>query len=169
MLDGLYRPRAVAVIGASSKQLSIGYRVLENLRAHDFRGAIYPINPKERSIRSFRCHKSVLDVDDEIDLANISIPARFVPKAVEECGEKGIKFVIIHSAGFREVGPQGQELESQVLDVARTYGIRVYGPNSQGVMNSDPEVSLYANFTFTPMKPGNISILAQSGGVAELL
>ncbi|MHC4140503.1 MAG: acetate--CoA ligase family protein [Planctomycetota bacterium] len=169
MLDGLYRPRAVAVIGASSKQLSIGYRVLENLRAHDFRGPIYPVNPKERSIRSFRCHKSVLDVDDEIDLANISIPARFVPEAVEECGEKGIKFVIIHSAGFREVGPQGQELESQVLDVARTYGIRVYGPNSQGVMNSDPDVSLYANFTFTPMKPGNISILAQSGGVAELL
>ena len=169
MLDGLYRPRAVAVIGASSKQLSIGYRVLENLRAHDFKGPIYPINPKEQSISSLECHKSVLEVDDEIDLANISIPARFVPKAVEECGEKGIKFVVIHSAGFREVGPQGQELESQVLDVARRYGIRVYGPNSQGVMNSDPEVSLYANFTFTPMKPGNISILAQSGGVAELL
>jgi acetyltransferase len=159
----------VAVIGASTKQLSIGYRVLENLRAHDFQGPIYPINPKERSIRSFKCHRSVLDVDDEIDLANISIPAQFVPQAVEECGEKGIKFVIIHSAGFREVGPEGQQLENQVLDVARKYGIRVYGPNSQGVMNSDPDVSLYANFTFTPMKPGNISILAQSGGVAELL
>jgi acetyltransferase len=169
MLDGLYKPRAVAVIGASTKPLSIGYRVLENLRAHDFKGPIYPINPRERSVRSFRCHRSVLEVDDEIDLANISIPARFVPAAVEECGEKGIKFVIIHSAGFREVGPEGEALEQQVLEVARRYGIRVYGPNSQGVMNSDPEVSLYANFTFTPMKPGNISILAQSGGVAELL
>jgi acetyltransferase len=169
MLDGLYKPRAVAVIGASAKTLSIGYRVLENLRAHDFKGPIYPINPRERSVRSFKCHRSVLDVDDEIDLANISIPAKFVPQAVGECGEKGIKFVIIHSAGFREVGPQGEELENQVLEVARQYGIRVYGPNSQGVMNSDPAVSLYANFTFTPMKPGNISILAQSGGVAELL
>ena len=79
MLDGLYKPRAVAVIGASSKPLSIGYRVLENLRAHDFKGPIYPINPRERSIRSFRCHRSVLDVDDEIDLANISIPARLSP------------------------------------------------------------------------------------------
>ncbi|MHC4318426.1 MAG: acetate--CoA ligase family protein [Planctomycetota bacterium] len=169
MLDGLYKPRAVAVIGASTKPLSIGYRVLENLRAHDFKGPIYPINPRERSVRSFRCHRSVLEVDDEIDLANISIPAKFVPGAIEECGEKGIKFVIIHSAGFREVGPEGEALEHQVLEVARKYGIRVYGPNSQGVMNSDPAVSLYANFTFTPMKPGNISILAQSGGVAELL
>ncbi|MHC4217920.1 MAG: acetate--CoA ligase family protein [Planctomycetota bacterium] len=169
MLDGLYRPRGVAVIGASTKTLSIGHRVLENLKAHDFRGALYPINPREQSIGSLACFKSVLDVDGEIDLANISIPARFVPQAVQECGEKGIKFVIIHSAGFREVGPEGEELEKQVLDVARRYGIRVYGPNSQGVMNSDPEVSLYANFTFTPMKPGNISILAQSGGVAELL
>lgn len=169
MLDGLYKPRAVAVIGASTKTLSIGYRVLENLRAHDFKGPIYPVNPREASIRSFRAYKSVLDIPDEVDLANISIPAKFVPGAVEECGEKGIKFVIIHSAGFREVGSGGQELESQVLEVASRYGIRVYGPNSQGVMNSDPRVSLYANFTFTPMKPGNISILAQSGGVAELL
>jgi acetyltransferase len=169
MLDALYRPRAVAVIGASTKPLSIGYRVLENLRTHDFKGPIYPVNPRERSVRSFRCYRSVLDVDDEIDLANISIPAKFVPQAVDECGRKGIKFVIIHSAGFREVGPEGAELEQQVLEVARRHGIRVYGPNSQGVMNSDPEVSLYANFTFTPMRPGNISILAQSGGVAELL
>jgi acetyltransferase len=169
MLDGLYKPRAVAVIGASTKTLSIGYRVLENLRMHDFKGPIFPINPRERSVRSFRCYRSVLDVPDEIDLANISIPAKFVPKAVEECGEKGIKFVIIHSAGFREVGEKGQALENEVLETARRHGIRVYGPNSQGVMNSDPEVSLYANFTFTPMKPGNISILAQSGGVAELL
>ncbi|MBW2261671.1 MAG: acetate--CoA ligase family protein [Deltaproteobacteria bacterium] len=169
MLDGLYKPRAVAVIGASTKTLSIGYRVLENLRMHDFRGPIFPINPRERSVRSFRCYRSVLEVPDEIDLANICIPAKFVPKAVEECGEKGIKFVIIHSAGFREVGEKGQALENEVLETARRYGIRIYGPNSQGVMNSDPEVSLYANFTFTPMKPGNISILAQSGGVAELL
>ncbi len=169
MLDGLYKPRAVAVIGASTKTLSIGYRVLENLRMHDFKGPIFPINPRERSVRSFRCYRSVLEVPDEIDLANISIPAKFVPQAVEECGEKGIKFVIIHSAGFREVGEKGLALENQVLETARRYGIRVYGPNSQGVMNSDPGVSLYANFTFTPMKPGNISILAQSGGVAELL
>ncbi|MHC4413697.1 MAG: acetate--CoA ligase family protein [Planctomycetota bacterium] len=169
MLDGLYKPRAVAVIGASSKELSIGYRVLENLKSHDFKGPIYPINPRERSICSLKCYKSVLEVQDEIDLANISIPARFVPNAVQECGEKGIKFVIIHSAGFREVGPEGEALENQVLEVARKHGVRIYGPNSQGVMNSDPEVSLYANFTFTPMKPGNISILAQSGGVAELV
>ncbi len=169
MLDGLYRPRSVAVIGASTKELSIGYRVLENLRLHDFKGPIFPINPREKAIRSFKSYSSILEVPDEVDLANISIPAKFVPAAVEECGQKGVKFVIIHSAGFCEVGPKGEELEKEVLAVARKHGIRVYGPNSQGVMNSDPKVSLYANFTFTPMRPGTISILAQSGGVAELL
>lgn len=169
MLDGLYRPRSVAVIGASTKELSIGYRVLENLRMHDFKGPIFPVNPREKAIRSFKCYKSVLDIPDEVDLANISIPAKFVPGALKECGEKGVKFAIIHSAGFKEVGHQGEELEKEVLRVAREHSIRIYGPNSQGVMNSDPAVSLYANFTFTPMKPGNISILAQSGGVAELL
>ena len=81
----------------------------------------------------------------------------------------GVKFVIIHTAGFSEMGPEGAKLQDALLDAARRYGVRVYGPNSQGVMNSDPDVSVYANFTFTPMRPGRASILAQSGGVAELL
>jgi acetyl coenzyme A synthetase (ADP forming)-like protein len=169
MLDGLYKPRAVAVIGASRNELSIGYRVLANLRDNRFTGSIFPVNPKEPDILGLKAYKSVLEIPDEVDLANISIPARFVPAAVEDCGKKGIKFVIIHSAGFREVGPEGEKLEKAAVETARRYGMRVYGPNSQGIMNSDPAVSVYANFTFTPMKPGNISILAQSGGIAELL
>ncbi|MFH1435922.1 MAG: acetate--CoA ligase family protein [Pseudomonadota bacterium] len=169
MLDGLYRPGAIAVIGASKKTLSIGYRVLANIIDNKFTGPIFPVNPKEDSILDLKAYKSVLDIPQEVDLANISIPAKFVPAAMDECGRKGIKFAIIHTAGFKEVGPEGAKLESTVLEIARKYGMRVYGPNSQGVMNSDPGVSLYANFTFTPMKPGSISILAQSGGVAELL
>ena len=169
MLDGLYKPRAIAVIGASKKTLSIGYRVLANIKDNKFTGPIFPVNPKEDSILDLKAYKSVLDIPGDVDLANISIPAKFVPGAMDECGRKGIKFAIIHTAGFKEVGPEGAKLENTVLEIARKYGIRVYGPNSQGVMNSDPKVSLYANFTFTPMKPGSISILAQSGGVAELL
>ena len=169
MLHTLFHPKSVAIIGASTKELSIGNVITKNLLKYEYKGPIYPINPKAPEVRGVKAYPSIKGVPGDIDLAHICIPAKFAPMAIDECGEKGIKFVIIHSAGFREVGEKGLALENEVLETARRYGIRVYGPNSQGVMNSDPGVSLYANFTFTPMKPGNISILAQSGGVAELL
>jgi len=169
MLDGLFKPRSVAIIGASANPLSIGHIVLRNLTEFGFQGPIYPINPKAAQIRSFRCYKSVLDVPDEIDLVNISIAAKLLPAVIEECGKKGVKFAIVHSAGFKEMGPEGIKREQELVAMANSYGIRIFGPNSQGVQNSAPEVSVYANFTFVPMKPGNVSILAQSGGVGEML
>jgi acetyltransferase len=110
-----------------------------------------------------------MDVPDEIDLVNISIAAKLLPSVIEECGKKGVKFAIVHSAGFKEMGPDGIKREQELVAMANSHGIRIFGPNSQGVQNSAPEVSVYANFTFVPMKPGNISILAQSGGVGEML
>ncbi|MFH1313677.1 MAG: acetate--CoA ligase family protein [Candidatus Eisenbacteria bacterium] len=169
MLDALFRPRSVAIIGASNNPLSIGHIVMQNLLDHDFKGPIYPINPKARFIKSFRCYPSIADVPDEIDLVNISIKNTLVPYVLEDCGKKGVKFAIVHTAGFKEVGGDGIALEKQIVEVAHKYGMRVYGPNSQGIQNSDPEVSVYANFTFVPMSPGNISIVAQSGGVGETL
>ncbi|MFH1891494.1 MAG: acetate--CoA ligase family protein, partial [Candidatus Zixiibacteriota bacterium] len=88
---------------------------------------------------------------------------------LEDCGKKGVKFAIVHTAGFKEVGEEGLALEKQIVEIAHKHGMRVYGPNSQGIQNSDPSVSIYANFTFVPMTPGNISIVAQSGGVGETL
>ena len=169
MLDALFNPRAVAVIGASNKPLSIGHRVMRNIIGSGYKGKLYPIHPKEASIQDVRAYPSIEEVPGEVDLVNIAIRNVFVPQVMEHCGRKGVKFVIIHTSGFREIGGQGVELERQIVEIATRYGMRIYGPNSQGVMNSDPEVSLYANFTFTPMTPGNISICAQSGGVAELL
>jgi acyl-CoA synthetase (NDP forming) len=169
MLDTLFRPRGVAVIGASNNTFSIGNRVVKNLLTHDFKGPIFPIHPKEPEILGLKAYPSILDVPGPVDIACIVVKNTMVPQVVEDCGKMGVKFVIIHTAGFREMGPEGAKLEDALLDAARRYGIRVYGPNSQGVMNSDPEVSVYANFTFTPMRPGKASILAQSGGVAELL
>ncbi|MFH1529412.1 MAG: acetate--CoA ligase family protein [Pseudomonadota bacterium] len=168
-LDPLYRPNGVAVIGASNKPLSIGHRVVTNLLENGYKGAVYPVHPKETEVLGLTAYPSVLDIPGQVDLVNICIRNIFVPQAVEECGRKGVKFVIIHTGGFREAGGDGTILEDRVMETARKYGVRVYGPNSQGVMNSDPAVSLYANFTFTPMKPGGVSILAQSGGVAEVL
>ncbi len=169
MLDGLFKPRSVAVIGASNNPLSIGHIVIQNLVDHNYKGAIYPINPKSKVIKSFKAYPSIGDVPDEIDLVNISIKNTLVPIVLEDCGKKGVKFAIVHTAGFKEVGEEGLQLEKQIVEIAHKHGMRIYGPNSQGIQNSDPSVSVYANFTFVPMKPGNISIVAQSGGVGETL
>lgn len=169
MLDGLFRPRAIAVVGASNNPFSIGYIVIRNLAAHGFKGPIFPINPKGGSIQSFKTFRSVLDVPDEIDLVNISVSHNLVPGVIEECGRKGIKFAIVHTAGFKEVGGDGIRREQEMVALAHRHGMRIFGPNSQGVQNSDPEISAYANFTFVPMKPGNVSIVAQGGGMGEVL
>lgn len=169
MLDALFKPRSVAIIGASNNPLSIGHIVMQNLLDHGFKGPIYPINPKSPAIRSFKAYASIKDVPDAVDLVNISIKNTLVPYVLEECGKKGVKFAIVHTAGFKEVGEEGLQLERQIVEVAHKYGMRIYGPNSQGIQNSDPAVSVYANFTFVPMSPGNISIVAQSGGVGETL
>ncbi|MBI5480128.1 MAG: acetate--CoA ligase family protein [Deltaproteobacteria bacterium] len=169
MLDGLFRPRGIGVIGASNNPYSIGYIVIRNLQEHGYKGPIFPINPKGGHIRCFKAFKSILDVDDPIDLVNISVAAKLIPQVIEDCGKKGVKFCIVHSAGFKEVGPEGIKREQEMVALAHEYGMRIFGPNSQGAQNADPEISSYANFTFVPMRPGNISIVAQGGGMGEML
>ncbi|MBM4130035.1 acetate--CoA ligase family protein, partial [bacterium] len=149
---------------------SIGHIVVRNLVRYGFRGPVFPVNPKGGCIRSMQAYRSILDVpSDTIDLVNISIKNTLVPGVLEECGQKGVKFAIVHSAGFKEVGPEGEALQARMVETAHRHGIRVFGPNSQGIQNADPEVSVYANFTFVPQAPGNISIIAQGGGMGEML
>jgi len=169
MLDALLRPRAVAVIGASGKELSIGNRVIKNLIDFGFKGAIYPINPKADEIRGLKAYPSILDCPGEVDVVHMVIPAKFVPQAVEDCGKKGVKHIIINSGGFSETGPEGEAIEKDFLARAYKYGIRIFGPNCQGIINSDPDIRAYCNFTFTKPDPGFISIVALSGGVAEVI
>ncbi len=169
MLDALFRPKAVAVIGASSKELSIGNRVIKNLIDFGFKGAIYPINPKADEIRGLKAYPSILDCPGDVDVVHMVIPAKFVPQAVEDCGKKGVKHIIINSGGFSETGPEGEAIEKDFLARAGKFGIRIFGPNCQGVINSDPEIRAYCNFTFTKPDPGFISIVALSGGVAEVI
>jgi acetyltransferase len=169
MLEALFRPKSVAVIGASAKELSIGNRIIKNLIDFGYTGAIYPINPKADEIRGVKAYPSIFDVPGDIDLAHMVIAGKFVPTAVEECGKKGIKAIIINSAGFTEIGPEGAALQKDFLERAKKYGIRILGPNCQGIINTDPAVRAYCNFTFTKPEPGFISIVAQSGGVGELI
>ncbi|MCB2146083.1 MAG: acetate--CoA ligase family protein [Deltaproteobacteria bacterium] len=169
MLDTLFNPKGVAVIGASGKELHIGNRVIKNLLDFGYQGGIYPINPKADEIRGIKAYKSILDVPGQVDVAHMVIPAKFVPMAVEDCGKKGVKHIIINSGGFSETGPEGAEIERVFLEKAKAYGIRIFGPNCQGIINSDPAVRAYCNFTFTFPDAGHISIVALSGGVAEVI
>jgi acyl-CoA synthetase (NDP forming) len=168
-LESLFRPKSVAVIGASTKPLSIGNRVLKNLIDFGFKGSIYPINPKADEVRGIKAYKSILDTPGNIDVVHMVIPAKFVPQAVSDCGQKGVKNIIINSGGFSESGPQGAAIEKDFLARAAQFGIRILGPNCQGIINSDPDIRAYCNFTFTRPEPGYISIAALSGGVAEVI
>jgi acetyltransferase len=169
MLESLFNPRAVAIIGASTKRLHIGNRIVKNLLDFGFKGPVYPINPKADKIRGLKAYGSILDVPSDVDVVHMVIPARFVPQAIDDCGQKGVKFVILNGGGFAEVGPQGAAIQQDCLSRARERGIRILGPNCQGIINTDPEVRAYCNFTFTRPDPGSISIVALSGGVAEVI
>ncbi|TYO99417.1 acetyltransferase [Geothermobacter ehrlichii] len=169
MLDALFWPKAVALVGASTKELSIGNVIIRNLQRYGYTGQIYPINPKAPEVCGLKAYPSLAEVPGEVDLAHIIVPSRFVPQAMKECGEKGVKAVIINTAGFSELGEEGARLQAEFLEHARAYGIRVFGPNCQGIINSDPKVKAYCNFTFTYPEPGSISVVALSGGVGALI
>ncbi len=169
MLDALFKPRAVAVIGASTKELHIGNRIIKNLLDFGFKGPIYPINPTADEVRGVKAYPSILDVPTDVDVVHVVIPAKYVPLAITDCGKKGVKFVILNGGGFAEVGPEGAAIQEDCLVRARQAGIRIFGPNCQGIINTDPSVRAYCNFTFTRPDPGFISIVALSGGVAEAI
>lgn len=169
MLEKLFNPRSVAIIGASAKELSIGNVITKNLLHFKFHGPIYPINPNAGEIRGLKAYPTIFDVPGDIDLAHIVIPPPFVPQAIEECGKRGIKAIIVNTAGFKEMGAEGEALEKQIVENAKKYGVRVFGPNCQGIINTDPEIKAYCDFTFTYPKHGHISIVAQSGGVGAII
>lgn len=169
MLDALFRPSSIAVIGASRTSHGIGSAVLQNLVTHRFRGAIYPIHPSGGELHGLRVYSSITQVPTDVDLVNIAVHRDKLTSVIEQCARKGVKFAVIHSAGFQEVGAEGAQLQKRLVSLANHHGIRVLGPNCQGVQNSDSTVSMYANFTFTPMTRGPVGILAQAGGIGEML
>ncbi|MCX6156187.1 MAG: acetate--CoA ligase family protein [Candidatus Kapabacteria bacterium] len=169
MLDSLFKPRSVALIGASTKELSIGNVIIKNLQRFNFKGPIYPINPKAPEIRGIKAYPTIFDVPGDIDVAHIVIPPEQVPQAVEDCGKKGVKNIIINTAGFKEMGAHGEALQDDFVARGKKYGVRLFGPNCQGIINTDPEFNAYCDFTFTYPEPGHISIVAQSGGVGAFI
>ena len=149
----------------------MGNRIIENLVDFGFKGAIYPVNPGGGMVSGLKAYKSLLEIPatQGVDVVHVVVPARFVPGIVDDCAKIRVKNIIINSGGFSETGPEGKSLEKEVLKRAAIHGIRVVGPNCQGIINTDPEVRAYCNFALTKIGPGSISIVALSGGVAELI
>jgi len=163
MLETFFAPKSVAVIGASATPGKLGHSVVHNLQEGGFEGDIYPINPKSSEILGLTVYQSVMDVPGPIDLAVIVIPYKFVPDALEECGEKGIPSVVIITAGFREAGRDGVERERQLIEIADRYNIRLIGPNCLGVI--DTGTPLNATFSAGMPPVGPIDFMSQSGAL----
>ncbi len=162
-LDAIFHPRSVAVIGATEKEGSVGRTILWNLLSSPFGGTVYPVNPTRPAILGVKAYPSIGAIGEPVDLAVIVTPAGTAPGLVEECGQAGVRGVIIISAGFKEVGEAGVELERQVLAAARRHGIRVVGPNCLGIMN--PVGSFNATFAAGIAKPGRVGFISQSGAL----
>lgn len=156
-------PKSIAVIGASRRSGAVGNRIVKNILESGFKGPIYPINPKADKIHGLKCYPSVLKVEGDVDLAVVAVPARIVPEVVEEAGVKGVKGLIVISAGFREIGEEGAKLEKEVLTLCRKYGMRMVGPNCLGVINTS--VPMNTTFASSQPIPGSIAFLSQSGAL----
>lgn len=163
MLEVFFRPRSVAVIGATRDPGGLGHSVLRNILESGYPGPLFPVNPKATEIAGLQCYPSVLDIPGEVDLGIVVVPARFVPQVVDESGRRGCRGLIIISAGFREAGPEGLRMERELGATAARYGMRVIGPNCLGVL--DTANRLNASFAAKMPGPGKIAFMSQSGAL----
>jgi acetyltransferase len=166
-LDVFFRPKSVAVIGATQKAGHVGRAILWNLISSPFGGTVYPVNPKRPAVLGIRAYPSILAVPERVDLAIVVTPAESVPEVMRECAKAGIAGAVIISAGFRETGPRGLELERETLEAARGGGIRLIGPNCLGVMC--PASGLNATFAPAIAAPGTVALISQSGAICTAL
>jgi acetyltransferase len=162
-LDAVFDPENIAIIGASDEPGSVGRTLLWNLVSNPFGGTVFPVNPNRTNALGIKAYPSIGDVPAEVDLALIATPARTVPGIVEECAEAGVKSAVIISAGFREVGEKGQQLEQQIHQTAQESRLRIVGPNCLGIMR--PPTGLNATFASSMAQQGNVGFISQSGAL----
>ena len=159
--DALFKPKTIAVIGATDKQGSVGLAIMQNLKT--FRGRVFPVNPKRDEVLGLQAYPNIASAPKKVDLAVIVTPAPTVPGIIGECIAADVKAALIISAGFKEVGPQGAELEQQILAQARRAHMRIVGPNCLGIMNTS--IGLNATFADAIANPGNVAFISQSGAL----
>lgn len=164
-LEYILSPRSIAVVGASNRQNSLGLAVFKNLIEGAYQGILYPVNPKANSVRGVKAYKTLMDIPDEVDMAVLIITSEHVEEVIEQAAKKGVKGCIVITAGFKEIGGRGVELENKVKAAARARGIRMLGPNCLGAANTNKDVLMNASFARGMPKPGNIAFISQSGAM----
>lgn len=164
-LDAIMRPKSIAVVGASSKSGTIGNEVISRLTEYNFAGDLYPVNPKADLINGLKTYKTVLEIPGSVDLAVIVVSRDFVLNVVDQCGEKGIKGIVVISAGFKESSNEGAEIEKQLAEKIKKYGMRMVGPNCLGVINTEKGISMDATFGDTLPTAGVTAFTSQSGAL----
>ncbi|GAB3591548.1 bifunctional GNAT family N-acetyltransferase/acetate--CoA ligase family protein [Angustibacter peucedani] len=169
-VQAVLHPRSVAVVGASRDPDSIGHRLLENLLAAGFTGPLYAVNPEAWEVQGVESHTRVSDIPDQVDLAVVAVPAELVADVVADCGAGGVRGLVVVSSGFAETGEEGRERQAELVRLAHRHGMRVIGPNSFGILNTDPEVRLNASLAPTMPPAGRLGLFSQSGalGIAVL-
>src|SRR5215470_2989952 len=166
-LDAIFAPHSVALIGATERQGSIGRAVLWSLVSSPFGGTVYPVSDKRTSVLGIKAYKSVTDLPEPVDLAVVITPAVTVPGIIADCVSAGVRGAIVISAGFKEHGEKGKELEREILERIQGTGLRLIGPNCLGVMN--PISGLNATFASTIARPGNVGFISQSGALCTAI
>ena len=159
--DYFFKPKTIAVIGASNDPLKLGYEVFKNLKKYR-EGRVYPVNVKDEVVQGVKAYRNVKDIPDEVDLAVIVVPKKFVKQTIIDCGEKGVKGIVLITAGFGETGEEGKREERELVEVAHRYGMRIIGPNCVGIMNTHN--SMNATFIMDAKK-GDIAFVSQSGAL----
>ena len=168
-LDALFRPQSVAVIGASRKRFQIGHEIVRNLVLGGFTGPVYPVNPKAKVVHSMQCYPKVSAVLGPVDLAVITVPAPLVIAAAKDCARKGVKALVVITAGFSEIGGHGAVLQEELLAICHKAGIRMVGPNCMGILNTAVEYAMNASFAAATPTRGGAAFLSQSGALGEAI
>ncbi len=165
-LDRVLNPESVAIVGASKVETKRGFQALRTLLDEKFEGRIYAVNPREQTILGVPCYDKVSDIEDQVDLVLITTPAATIPAVLEDCGKKGVAGAVIIAGGFGELGDEGKQLEDELIDAARKYGVRVIGPNTSGMMNLTKNLNLVG---LHDAPAGDIALISQSGNMALTL
>jgi acetyl coenzyme A synthetase (ADP forming)-like protein len=168
-LDAILRPRSIAVVGASRQERSIGREILHNLIEYGFTGSVYPINPGAPAIHSIKAYPSLRGLPEPVDLAVIVVPRPAVPGVVDDALARGVRGLVVITAGYKEAGEEGRREEEALRDRVRAAGVRMVGPNCMGVINTDPEIRMNATFAATRPERGSVGFMSQSGALGEVI
>ncbi|RMD50362.1 MAG: acetyl-CoA synthetase, partial [Ignavibacteria bacterium] len=160
-----FYPRSVCIAGASTKEKSIGFEILNTIKKYGYKGKIYPVNPKAEEILGYKCYSSVEEIEERIDLGIVVVPKKFAKDTIQSLLNKDVKSIILITAGFKEIGPEGEKAEEEILKLISDHNARLVGPNCMGVINTSDEIKLNATFVAEQPENGKVGFLSQSGAL----